>query len=84
MLEAPDEMANPFDDDNDDDVFDDALPSPPDLDLSSLPPPPPPPGDNEHSRLANGGWRHSCRRVHLHLHLFVFAEVLRQLTFDEI
>ena len=62
MLEAPDKMANPFDDDNDDDVFDDALPSPPDLDLSSLPPPPPPPGDNEHSRLANGGWRHSCRR----------------------
>ena len=56
MLQTPDELANPFDDDNDEDIFDDALPSPPDLDLSSLPPPPPPPGDNEHSRLADGGY----------------------------
>ena len=59
MLQTPDELANPFDDDNDEDIFDDALPSPPDLDLSSLPPPPPPPGDNEHSRLADGGYWHT-------------------------
>ena len=56
MSQTPDDLANPFDDDNDEDIFDDALPSPPDLDLSSLPPPPPPPGDNEHSRLADGGY----------------------------